>query len=96
MTISSGRRNPVTSTSCQAIWKAIAETVAASPDNIYLGKYAGWYAVQDEAFYTEGELEEGPGGKKIAPSGAEVEWSKSQAISSALGLARCSLKVLCR
>ena len=61
--------------SCQAIWKAIASKQSPlGQDNIYLGKYAGWYAVRDEAFYTEGELEEGPGGKKIAPSGAEVEW----------------------
>lgn len=61
--------------SCQAIWEAIA--ARQSPlgnDNIYLGKYAGWYAVRDEAFYTEAELQEGPGGKKIAPTGAEVDW----------------------
>ena len=37
--------------------------------NIYLGKYAGWYAVRDEAFYTESELVDGK-----APTGAEVEW----------------------
>src|SRR5487761_897002 len=43
-------------------------------DNLYLGKYAGWYAVRDEAFYGEGELTAGPDGKKRAPSGAEVEW----------------------
>ena len=61
--------------SCQAIWKAIASKQSPlGRDNIYLGKYAGWYAVRDEAFYTEGELEERPSGKKIAPSGAEVEW----------------------
>ena len=54
---------------CQRLW----EKLVAS-DNIYLGKYAGWYAVRDEAFYTESELTEGPGGTKIAPSGAEVEW----------------------
>ena len=41
---------------------------------IYLGSYAGWYAVRDEAFYGENELQDGPDGKKIAPSGAEVEW----------------------
>ena len=59
----------------QGIWKAIA--VSKSPkgrDNIYLGKYAGWYAVRDEAFYGEDELTTGPDGKKRAPSGAEVEW----------------------
>ena len=61
--------------SCQAIWQAIASKQSPlGQDNIYLGKYAGWYAVRDEAFYTEGELKTDPGGKKIAPSGAEVEW----------------------
>lgn len=60
---------------CQALWRAIAG--GKSPkgrDNIYLGKYAGWYAVRDEAFYGEDELTPGPDGKKRAPSGAEVEW----------------------
>jgi methionyl-tRNA synthetase len=54
---------------CQAIWLALKER-----GEIYLGKYAGWYAVRDEAFYGEDELTTGPGGKKLAPSGAEVEW----------------------
>ncbi len=49
----------------QAIWKAIAQ----NEDNIYLGSYAGWYSVRDEAFYQESELIEGK-----APTGAEVEW----------------------
>jgi methionyl-tRNA synthetase len=53
----------------QAIWRAMA----ASGD-IYLGKYAGWYAVRDEAFYGEDELTKGPDGKFTAPSGAPVEW----------------------
>ena len=59
----------------QALWQAIAK--GKSPkgrDNIYLGKYAGWYAVRDEAFYGEDELTAGPDGTKRAPSGAEVEW----------------------
>jgi len=54
---------------CQALWK----TLIANGE-IYLGSYAGWYAVRDEAYYGEGELTEGEGGKKRAPSGAEVEW----------------------
>jgi methionyl-tRNA synthetase len=59
----------------QAIWRAMAATKSPKGNpNIYLGKYAGWYAVRDEAFYGEGELRDGPGGKKIAPSGAEVDW----------------------
>ncbi|MCW5771975.1 MAG: methionine--tRNA ligase [Rhodospirillaceae bacterium] len=59
----------------KAIWNAIAATKSPKGrDNIYLGKYAGWYAVRDEAFYGEDELTTGPDGKKRAPSGAEVEW----------------------
>jgi len=28
--------------------------------DIYLGKYAGWYAVRDEAYYSADELKERP------------------------------------
>jgi methionyl-tRNA synthetase len=41
---------------------------------IYLGIYAGWYSVRDEAFYAESEVVAGAAGKKFAPSGAPVEW----------------------
>ena len=54
---------------CQALWQKLVET-----GDIYLGSYAGWYAVRDEAFYTEGELTDGPNGEKLAPTGAPVEW----------------------
>ena len=37
--------------------------------HIYLGKYAGWYSVRDEAYYTETEIVDGK-----APTGAPVEW----------------------
>jgi len=53
----------------QAIWRRIAEA-----GDIYLGKYAGWYSTRDEAFFDEKELTAGPGGRKLAPSGAECEW----------------------
>ena len=55
--------------SCQHLWNAIKAN-----GHIYLGKYAGWYSVRDEAFYAEDELRPGPGDQKIAPSGAPVEW----------------------
>ncbi len=55
--------------SCQALWQRLVER-----DQIYLGKYCGWYAVRDEAYYGEEELTTSPSGKKLAPSGAEVEW----------------------
>jgi methionyl-tRNA synthetase len=48
----------------QALW----ETLRAN-DQIYLGSYAGWYSVRDEAFYQENELIDGK-----APTGAPVEW----------------------
>jgi len=54
---------------CQALWDKLLEN-----KELYLGKYAGWYAVRDEAYYGEDELKDGPQGKKIAPSGAECEW----------------------
>ncbi|MFQ5939314.1 MAG: methionine--tRNA ligase, partial [Alphaproteobacteria bacterium] len=54
---------------CQALWRELK-----ARDQIYLGAYAGWYAVRDEAYYSESEVIEGPDGKKVAPSGAEVEW----------------------
>ncbi|MCH9013909.1 MAG: methionine--tRNA ligase, partial [Proteobacteria bacterium] len=53
----------------QALWRELK-----ARDQIYLGSYAGWYSIRDEAFYTEAELTQGPDGKRIAPSGAEVEW----------------------
>jgi len=58
---------------CQALWQKL---VAAG--DIYLGSYAGWYAVRDEAYYAESELTDGPSGAKIAPSGAECEWVEEE------------------
>jgi methionyl-tRNA synthetase len=54
---------------CQALWNELLKR-----GELYLGKYAGWYAMRDEAYYGEDELKDGPNGKKIAPSGAECEW----------------------
>ncbi|MEQ8654239.1 MAG: methionine--tRNA ligase [Kiloniellales bacterium] len=52
----------------QALWKQLLDR-----DQIYLGQYAGWYSVSDEAFYGEKELTL-KDGKRFAPSGKEVEW----------------------
>lgn len=52
----------------QDLWRRLK-----AKGHIYLGAYAGWYSVRDEAFYTETELTT-VDGKKIAPSGAPVEW----------------------
>jgi methionyl-tRNA synthetase len=48
----------------QGLWRKMQQN-----GHIYLGSYAGWYAVRDEAFYGESELVDGK-----APTGAEVEW----------------------
>ena len=48
----------------QELWKKLE-----AAGDIYLGSYAGWYAMRDEAFYQESELVDGK-----APTGAEVEW----------------------
>ena len=59
--------------SCQALWKQLE-----AGGHIYLDKYAGWYAVRDEAFYDESELTKGPSGEKLAPTGAPVEWVEEE------------------
>ncbi|MFL5268789.1 MAG: methionine--tRNA ligase [Stellaceae bacterium] len=48
----------------QALWGELERR-----GEIYLGRFAGWYAVRDEAFYDESELVDGK-----APTGADVEW----------------------
>lgn len=55
----------------QHLWRELVKR-----GEIYLGKYAGWYSVRDEAFFAEKELIKGEGGKLLAPTGtgAEVEW----------------------
>ena len=73
--------------SCQELWRRIADN-----GHIYLGKYAGWYAVREEAFYAESEVTAGPdGGRVTLAGGSPVEWSRSRAISSASppGRSRC-------
>ncbi|NNE85263.1 MAG: methionine--tRNA ligase [Alphaproteobacteria bacterium] len=55
--------------STQELWRKIRDN-----GHIYLGSYAGWYAVRDEAFYAESELTKNEKGDRLAPSGAEVEW----------------------
>ncbi|MDP6841949.1 MAG: methionine--tRNA ligase, partial [Rhodospirillales bacterium] len=55
----------------QAIWLRLADA-----GDIYLGNYAGWYSVRDEAYFHEDELSDDPAnpGGKLAPSGAPAEW----------------------
>ncbi len=55
----------------QHLWHILRER-----GEIYLGTYAGWYSVRDEAFFAESELIKTEDGKLLAPTGtgAEVEW----------------------
>ena len=63
---------------CQALWTRIAERkTPKGEDWIYLDKYAGWYSVRDEAYYSADELVDGPDGKQ-APTGAPVEWVEEE------------------
>src|SRR5579862_349185 len=56
--------------SCQALWQELEKR-----GEIYLGTYAGWYAVRDEAFYGEDEVSAPDAeGRRFGPSGAPVEW----------------------
>jgi methionyl-tRNA synthetase len=43
--------------------------------DIYLGKYAGWYSVRDEAYYAEGETQLNEQKQRVASkTGTPVEW----------------------
>ena len=55
--------------SCQALWDSLIQR-----GEIYLGSYAGWYSVRDEAFWAADETTLHPGGNRTAPTGAPVEW----------------------
>ncbi len=57
----------------QALWIRLEEK-----GFIYKDKYAGWYAISDEAFVTEDEITTKPDGTKIAPSGSEVTWMEEE------------------
>jgi methionyl-tRNA synthetase len=54
----------------QAIWQAMADN-----DDLYLGRYEGWYSVRDEAYYDEKELILAESGEKLSPQGTLVEWT---------------------
>ena len=52
----------------QSLWNKLYEN-----KHIYLDKYSGWYALRDEAFYSEKEIINGK-----APSGADVSWVEEE------------------
>ena len=60
----------------QALWQKLVEK-----DQIYLSKYAGWYAVSDEAYYDESETALNEKGERYAttsPVKAKVEWMEEE------------------
>lgn len=72
-----------------AVQKAFEQLLAQ--DDIYLDKYAGWYSVSDEEFFTESQLAEvfrdtdGKVTGGIAPSGHEVEWVEEESYFFRMG-----------
>ena len=55
--------------SVKAIWNKLMDS-----GDIYLSKYAGWYSVSDEAYYTEDEITSENGKKISKSSGSSVDW----------------------
>jgi len=58
---------------CQALWRAIERN-----GDIYLGKYAGWYSVRQEAYFDEAETTVGDDGIRREPLGSPVEWTEEE------------------
>jgi len=50
----------------------------AAAGDIYLGKYAGWYSVRDEAYYDEHETKLNERGERLGPQGTAVEWVEEE------------------
>jgi methionyl-tRNA synthetase len=56
--------------SSEEIWRRMEKN-----GDIYLGKYAGWYSVRDEAYYAEGETQLNEQKERVASkTGTPVEW----------------------
>ena len=51
------------------LWKRLYER-----DQIYLGKYTGWYSINDETFYNEKDLVKQSDGSYKTITGGPVEW----------------------
>jgi methionyl-tRNA synthetase len=58
---------------CEELWRRMQAN-----GDIYLGKYAGWYSVRDEAYYDASELKEAADGTKLSPQGTPVEWVEEE------------------
>jgi len=67
--------------SVKSIWNRLVDS-----GDIYLSKYAGWYSVSDEAYYTEDEILI-DGDKKISKSsGSSVDWFEEESYFFKLSL----------
>jgi methionyl-tRNA synthetase len=55
------------------IWKRMEKN-----GDIYLGHYAGWYSVRDEAFYAEAETAVNEKGERVGPNGSPVTWTEEE------------------
>ena len=55
------------------IWKRME-----AAGDIYLAKYAGWYSVRDEAYYTEADTEARDGRRFASATGTLVEWIEEE------------------
>jgi methionyl-tRNA synthetase len=58
----------------KAVVQALWQRMEAAGD-IYLDRYEGWYSVRDEAYYDEEDLVTADDGRRLAPTGTEVEWT---------------------
>jgi methionyl-tRNA synthetase len=59
--------------SSEEIWRRIEKA-----GDIYLGKYAGWYSVRQEAYFDEKETTLGPDGVRREPLGSPVDWTEEE------------------
>jgi methionyl-tRNA synthetase len=59
--------------SSEEIWRRMEKA-----GDIYLGKYAGWYSVRQEAYFEEKETTVGQDGVRREPLGSPVEWTEEE------------------
>jgi methionyl-tRNA synthetase len=59
--------------SSEEIWRRMEKA-----GDIYLGKYAGWYSVRQEAYFEEKETTLGADGVRREPLGSPVEWTEEE------------------
>ena len=60
--------------SCQEIWRRMQAN-----GDIYLDKYAGWYSIRDERFFTDEETQLREDGERVSiETGTEVTWTEEE------------------